>query len=469
MPMIHLEFARLERQLKDQTQFMRQFFLTRTTQAEEEKAQIQALLDELRTFQDRPGIEEGVHPSPEVEEEARSQSEVKVATNEARLEALTDEKEAMQREMQNAFELAATEAFKTAVSPSILRNMVRIEDKEYSFVELVNRVVLDSDDMVIGRVVDLIKIAYQPEGLLIKPLFSVRTDHGLTEHIAVPCDQVARALVKFDDIILKCRLSRLMTLPSYLKLNVKKPRVRTESAIEKTTAAYCQRPDENGKPPLVVRGVLFEEVKKLGLDCSSSRFSQILTEMETRGLIERRRESGVVELRMDRKFWMLRKHDFHRAGTVRSATKLYVRDRISWLVYPLAVSLAKDRSFAQVLDLSPKEIQEICEVGPLYAELIHEGVQDDDQLVILSWYVRGGEGVKPTIAMGNETEMKIFQRIMWLVDSLASELAFERKFVDVIDLSSEGIRAICGVDSKTAARIYELLRDEGQWVPQEVE
>ena len=85
--------------------------------------------------------------------------------------------------------------------------------------------------------------------------------------------------------------------------------------------------------------------------------------------------------------------------------------------------------------------------------------------------LRTGEqktGVKPTIAMGNETEMKIFQRIMWLVDSLASGLAFERKFVDVIDLSSEGIRAICGVDSKTAARIYELLRDEGQWVPQEV-
>ena len=48
-------------------------------------------------------------------EEARSQSEVKVATSEARLGALTDEKETMQREMQNAFELAAAEAFKTAV------------------------------------------------------------------------------------------------------------------------------------------------------------------------------------------------------------------------------------------------------------------------------------------------------------------------------------------------------------------
>ena len=63
-------------------------------------------------------------------EEARSQSEVKVATSEARLEALTDEKETMQREMQNAFELAAVEAFRTAV-----RNAD--EEKEGSFSEAI--------------------------------------------------------------------------------------------------------------------------------------------------------------------------------------------------------------------------------------------------------------------------------------------------------------------------------------------
>ena len=61
-------------------------------------------------------------------EEARSQSEVKVATSEARLGALTDEKETMQREMQNAFELAAAEAFKTAVENAD-------EEKEGSFSE----------------------------------------------------------------------------------------------------------------------------------------------------------------------------------------------------------------------------------------------------------------------------------------------------------------------------------------------
>jgi DNA recombination protein RmuC len=61
-------------------------------------------------------------------EEARSQSEVKVATTEARLEALTGEKAVMQKQMQNAFELAAAEAFKTAVENAE-------EEKEGSFSE----------------------------------------------------------------------------------------------------------------------------------------------------------------------------------------------------------------------------------------------------------------------------------------------------------------------------------------------
>ena len=48
-------------------------------------------------------------------EEAMSQSKVEVATTEARLGALTDEKSTMQKQMQNAFEVAAANAFKTAV------------------------------------------------------------------------------------------------------------------------------------------------------------------------------------------------------------------------------------------------------------------------------------------------------------------------------------------------------------------
>ena len=61
-------------------------------------------------------------------EEARSESKVKVAATDARLVALTGEKETMQKQMQNAFEVAAAKAFKTAVENAD-------EDKEGSFSE----------------------------------------------------------------------------------------------------------------------------------------------------------------------------------------------------------------------------------------------------------------------------------------------------------------------------------------------
>ena len=61
-------------------------------------------------------------------EEARSESKVKVAATDARLDALTGEKDTMQKQMQNAFEVAAAKAFKTAVENAD-------EDKEGSFSE----------------------------------------------------------------------------------------------------------------------------------------------------------------------------------------------------------------------------------------------------------------------------------------------------------------------------------------------
>ena len=64
-------------------------------------------------------------------EEARSQSEVKVATTEARLEALTGEKDNMQKQMQNAFEVAAANAFTAAVKNAD-------DEKETSFKKATN-------------------------------------------------------------------------------------------------------------------------------------------------------------------------------------------------------------------------------------------------------------------------------------------------------------------------------------------
>ena len=99
------------------------------------------------------------------------------------------------------------------------RNTVRIEEDLYAPDELLDRAVLDNDGMDIGNVIDLIKIKRTYKGLLIKPHFMVRARHGLPETIAVPCGQLARTTSRLDEVILKCTFSRLVTLPSYLKLN----------------------------------------------------------------------------------------------------------------------------------------------------------------------------------------------------------------------------------------------------------
>jgi len=99
------------------------------------------------------------------------------------------------------------------------RNTVRISKELYSPDELVDRAILDNDNMDIGNVVDLVKIKRTYKGLMVKPHFMVRAKHNLPETIVVPCGQLARTTARLDEIILKCSFSRLVTLPSYLKLN----------------------------------------------------------------------------------------------------------------------------------------------------------------------------------------------------------------------------------------------------------
>ena len=99
------------------------------------------------------------------------------------------------------------------------RNTVRIQEDLYAPDELLDRAVLDNDGMDIGNVVELIKIKRTYKGLLVKPHFMVRARHGLPETIAVPCGQLAKTTSRLDEVILKCTFSRLITLPSYMKLN----------------------------------------------------------------------------------------------------------------------------------------------------------------------------------------------------------------------------------------------------------
>ena len=99
------------------------------------------------------------------------------------------------------------------------RNTVRIDEKLYAPDELLDRAVLDNDNEDLGNVIDLVKIKWTYKGLVVQPHYIMRKRHGLPETIVVPVGQLARTTARMDEIILRCSMKRLVTLPSYLKLN----------------------------------------------------------------------------------------------------------------------------------------------------------------------------------------------------------------------------------------------------------
>ena len=99
------------------------------------------------------------------------------------------------------------------------RNTVRIDDQMYAPDELLDRAVLDNDNEDLGNVIDLVKIKRTYKGLVVQPHYIMRKRHGLPETIVVPVGQLARTTARMDEIILRCSMKRLVTLPSYLKLN----------------------------------------------------------------------------------------------------------------------------------------------------------------------------------------------------------------------------------------------------------
>ena len=99
------------------------------------------------------------------------------------------------------------------------RNTVRIDEKLYAPDELLDRAVLDNDNEDLGNVIDLVKIKRTYKGLVVQPHYIMRKRHGLPETIVVPVGQLARTTARMDEIILRCSMKRLVTLPSFLKLN----------------------------------------------------------------------------------------------------------------------------------------------------------------------------------------------------------------------------------------------------------
>ena len=99
------------------------------------------------------------------------------------------------------------------------RNTVRISEELFAPDELLDRAVLDNDGIDIGNVVGMVKIKRTYRGVVVTPHFMVRKKHGIEDSFIIPVGQLARTTSRLDEVILRCSLKRLLTLPSFLKLN----------------------------------------------------------------------------------------------------------------------------------------------------------------------------------------------------------------------------------------------------------
>ena len=99
------------------------------------------------------------------------------------------------------------------------RNTVRINEKLYAPDELLDRAVLDNDGIDIGNVIEMKKTKRTFKGVVVKTHYTVRDRYNLPETITIPVAQLGRTTARLDEVILRCSTKRLVTLPTYLKLN----------------------------------------------------------------------------------------------------------------------------------------------------------------------------------------------------------------------------------------------------------
>ena len=99
------------------------------------------------------------------------------------------------------------------------RNTVRINEQLWAPDELMDRAVMDNDGIDIGNVVDLVKVKRTYRGVVVNVHGVLQRRMGLPEQITIPVSQLGRTTAYLDEIILRCPVSRLVTLPSYLQMN----------------------------------------------------------------------------------------------------------------------------------------------------------------------------------------------------------------------------------------------------------
>ncbi len=99
------------------------------------------------------------------------------------------------------------------------RNTVRINERLFAPDELVDRAVMDNDGFEIGTVIDLVKIKRTYRGVVVRVLPAIRRRFSLPERIVLPVNQLGRTTARLDEVILSRSISRVMSLPTSLRLN----------------------------------------------------------------------------------------------------------------------------------------------------------------------------------------------------------------------------------------------------------
>ena len=99
------------------------------------------------------------------------------------------------------------------------RNTVRIDEQLYSPDELLDRAVLDTQGTEIGVIIGLVKVKRTYRGVVVKMRPVVRRRHATPDVVNVPVAFLARTRARLDEVVLSRTFEKLMSLPSYLKLN----------------------------------------------------------------------------------------------------------------------------------------------------------------------------------------------------------------------------------------------------------
>lgn len=99
------------------------------------------------------------------------------------------------------------------------RNTIRIDEQLWAPDELVDRAVMDNDGVDIGNVAGFVKVKRTYRGVVVNTHAILRRKYNLPEQLIIPVKQLARTTAFLDELILRCTVTRLVTLPSYLQLN----------------------------------------------------------------------------------------------------------------------------------------------------------------------------------------------------------------------------------------------------------